>query len=191
MKRQKLPYFEATSWTPMNMQEIFHRNSTANKKYRPDLLPTINHPGKPSDETLNTRENFEAYDMAGFQADPPTYQFATYDEETVIMSQDDFLRFMTRAYTRLRLGQFMHGGRLLFCRRRRADARAHQGPTPRCLCTGGVSVEGVPDLTRLLFRLSQHLCPHDAEVPRFPVETVALGPRPPAAVSAIGQRDWC
>ena len=109
MKRQKLPYFEATSWTPMNMQEIFHRNRTANKKYRPDLLPTTNHPGKPSDETLNTRENFEAYDMAGFQADPPTYQFATYDEETVIMSQDDFLRFMTLAYTRLRLGQFMVG----------------------------------------------------------------------------------
>ena len=93
------------------MNEIFNRNHTAKHKYRPDLLPTVNRPGKPSDETLNTRDNFEACDMAAFQADPLTYQFATYeyDEDTVIMTQDDFLRFMTLAYTRLRLGQFMVG----------------------------------------------------------------------------------
>ena len=65
MKHQKLPYFEATSWTPMNMQEIFNRNYTSSKKYRPDLLPTVEHPTKPFDETRNTRENFEAYIQHG------------------------------------------------------------------------------------------------------------------------------
>ena len=72
MKHQKLSYFEATSWTPMNMQEIFNRNRTAKNKYRPDLLPTVNRPGKPSEETLNTRDTFEAYDIAALRADPPT-----------------------------------------------------------------------------------------------------------------------
>ena len=50
----------------MNMQEIFNRNSTTSKKYRPDLLPTLAHPDKPFEETRNTREKFETYTMAAF-----------------------------------------------------------------------------------------------------------------------------
>ena len=40
------------------------------------------------------------------------YHFANYEydeDETVMVSQDDFLRFMTLAYTRLRLAQFQMG----------------------------------------------------------------------------------
>ena len=33
-------------------------------KCRPDLLPTVNRPGKPSDETLNMRDNFMLGDFS-------------------------------------------------------------------------------------------------------------------------------
>ncbi|CAE7220070.1 unnamed protein product [Symbiodinium microadriaticum] len=114
VKYQLLGYFEETAWTLENMENIFNRNFTANRKniYRPDLLPTMAHPHKYLDETFNTKENFESYGIAEYRKDPPYYHFSVYEydpETTVIMKQNDFLLFMSLCYIQLRAMQYLQG----------------------------------------------------------------------------------
>ena len=114
VKYQLLGYFEETAWTPENIENILNRNFTVNRKniYRPDLLPTAAHPHKYLDETFNTKENFEAYGIAEYRRDPPYYHFSVYEydpETTVIMKQNDFLRFMSLCYIQLRAIQYLQG----------------------------------------------------------------------------------
>ena len=114
VKYQKLGYFTETTWSEDNMMTILDRNFQTNKKYRPDLLPTEAHPNRPLDETANTQENFLAYGISSFRKDPPFYHFATYDyteDETVVLTQDDMLRFMALCYIRLRAAQYLTGDR--------------------------------------------------------------------------------
>ena len=111
---QLLGYFEETAWTLENIENILNRNFTVNRKniYRPDLLPTAAHPHKYLDETFNTKENFEAYGIAEYRRDPPYYHFSVYEydpETTVIMKQNDFLRFMSLCYIQLRTIQYLQG----------------------------------------------------------------------------------
>ena len=94
------------------MLEILNRNSNTKRKYRPDPLPTAQHPDRPFDEKINNKESFDKYSMESFQRDPPVYEFVncTYEKgETVILTRDDFLRFMTLCCTELRCGQYVTG----------------------------------------------------------------------------------
>ena len=40
------------------MLEILNRNSNTKRKYRPDPLPTAQHPDRPFDEKINNKESF-------------------------------------------------------------------------------------------------------------------------------------
>ena len=114
VKYQNLGYFTETTWSEDNMMNILDRNFQTTKKYRPDLLPTEAHPNRPLDETANTQENFQAYGISSFRKDPPFYHFATYDyveDETVVLTQDDMMRFMALCYIRLRAAQYLNGDR--------------------------------------------------------------------------------
>ena len=71
IKYQVLPYFERTTWLPANMLEILNRNTTTKRKYRPDLLPTTEHPERPFDETISNKDSFDAYTIDSFERDPP------------------------------------------------------------------------------------------------------------------------
>ncbi|CAE7330335.1 unnamed protein product [Symbiodinium necroappetens] len=114
VKYQLLGYFEETAWTLENMENILNRNYSVDRKniYRPDLLPTMTYPRKYLDETFNTKENFESYDIRSFRKDPPYYHFSVYQYEpdsTVTMKQNDFLGFMSLCYIQLRAIQYLQG----------------------------------------------------------------------------------
>ena len=114
VKYQLLGYFEETAWTLENMQKFLNRNYSIKRqnRYRPDLLPTASHPYKYQDETFNTTEHFEAYGVGSFRKDPPYYHFGVYQydpDATVIMKQNDFMRFMSLCYIQLRAIQYIQG----------------------------------------------------------------------------------
>ncbi|CAE7330768.1 unnamed protein product [Symbiodinium necroappetens] len=114
VKYQLLGYFEEIAWTLENMQKFLNRNYSIKRqnRYRPDLLPTANHPYKYQDETFNTTEHFEAYGVGSTRKGPPYYHFGVYQydpDATVIMKQNDFMRFMSLCYIQLRAIQYIQG----------------------------------------------------------------------------------